>query len=120
MDSLKVNSEQINKCVLDLKKLLEACNIVYQNPIPEDTYPNGDDAQSTLHLLCQCVKISGSTLGQLINKTIQFLGYSSEMFETSDKKSANAINKYIENKGAAINIKRLKQVNKTILWLVLE
>ena len=90
MSSFKIDSEKVNEAVEKLRKLLEQCEELYNKEIPESTVDKGN-THETLHNLCQNIRISCQDLGELINNTILFLGKSSEMFDTSDKESANAI-----------------------------
>lgn len=90
MSTFKVDSEKVDKSIADLKGLLEECKEAYSVKIPESTVDRGL-THDELNKLCQNIKKTYQSMGDLINNTILFLGGANEMFDVSDKESATVL-----------------------------
>ncbi len=90
MSTFKIDTEKVNDSVETLRKLLDECEEIYNKKIPESEVDKGS-THNELYDLCQEIKTTCQYLGELINNSILFLGKSSEMFDTSDRESADAI-----------------------------
>lgn len=90
MSKFKVDNEQVNATVETLKKLLKECEDLYDKDIPTSDVDKGKTHEE-LVTVCDNIRTTCYYFGQLIHNTIEFLGKSSEMFEMSDKTSADAI-----------------------------
>lgn len=90
MSTFKVDDEIVKEEVQKLQKLLRKCEDAYNQSIPESQAGKGKTHEE-LALLCENIKMDYLFMGELIHKTIEFLGQTSDMFRTSDKSSADKI-----------------------------
>lgn len=102
MSKFKVDNEQINAAVETLKKLLKECEDAYNVEIPASDVDKGE-THDELIIVCDNIRHTCYCYGQLIHNTIGFLGKSSEMFEQSDRNSANAIKDGTDSGGSGGN-----------------
>lgn len=86
----KVDEEQINNCVETLKKLVEECQEIKAKKIPKSEDDKGQ-THNELYTLCNKLKTTSHNLGELIDRTLQFLGQASELHKESDKTSASVL-----------------------------
>ncbi len=88
--SFKIDTEKVSDSVKELRALLSKCKEIYDTAIPESTYDKGLSHNSLLRI-CNNIKETSLRLGELISKSIEFLGETSEMFDTAEENSSVAI-----------------------------
>ncbi len=103
MSEFKVDSEKVKESIEMLRTLLDKCEEAYNKEIPRSDIDKGF-SHDEMDKLCEKMKTTCQYFGELINNTIVFLNGSSEMFDTSDSNSADAISEgtTIENGSSGI------------------
>ncbi len=101
MRRFKIDNEQIDAVAEDMKNLLTKCEEVYEKGVPISDVAKGKTYDELISV-CENIRNTSYYLGQLIHKTIEFLGQSSKLFAQSEMNSASAIRGGTDANGSGI------------------